>query len=208
MRAKNTYRLGYYDKVGTLGLAGPGMLVSEFEFPLQEVSRVLYAEKISLFLAKQGYKNLVCPKKFLFVLPGFEKTPLDDKHLFIVVDKVSFEPSLQNQLLFNLKAAYKKYITEGQRDLSDSYQLLLDNLFKTVLAAGLWNVSLNSQNTVLLLSETGDPVLAFLDLERPPLGAANPMKFFHEDQDECLLNGRLGMASLIQVLTEECSEVK
>jgi hypothetical protein len=202
MRATNTYRLGFYNPSGDLGCAIPGMYISEYEFPLQEVSRVLYADQVGKILKEKEYTDLVSPRKFLFIFPGFEQAPLDDKHLFVVADRIQFDPLAQKDLFSSLRSAYREYVLAAEPDLSDPHQKLLHHLFDVVMSAGLWDVSSKTQNTVLCLNDQGNPVLAFLDLERPPFGAGNPIYFFHENDEECMLNGRMGMQSMIDLLVE------
>jgi|GEM_PF-2029147 len=208
MRARNGYRLGFYDEHGCLSCAVPGTKISEFEFPAQLVARVLYAEEIKAFLAAYTIKNIQIPNKYLFVFPGHEDKPLNDENLFVVADFVSFKPEYQDAFLALVRAAYVTYKSSETRDLSDPFHKMLINLFRVVDGCALWDFSEGAGNFVFTFNDSGHPTVVFLDTERPAFGGSNPLYFFHKNDQECESNAGVGRNMLVDLLTAEevCDE--
>lgn len=206
MRARNGYRLGFYDAHGCLSCAVPGTKISELEFPTQLVARVLYAEEIKAFLKAYGIRNIQIPNKYLFVFPGHEDKPLDDENLFVVADFVSFKPEYQEPFINLLRAAYATYKLSEKKDSSDPLHKLLTNLFRVADGCALWDFSAGSGNFVFTFNDAGDPTVVFLDTERPAFGGSNPLYFFHKNDQECESNAGVGRNMLVELFTANADD--
>ncbi len=201
MRARNGYRLGFYDAEGRLSCAVPGTKISEYPFPAQLVARVLYAEKIKAFLTANGITNIQVPNKYLFVFPGHEQEPLDDVNLFVVADFVPFKEEYQENLLELVREAYAHYKTSEKQDATDPLQSMLTNLFKVVDACALWDFNEGAGNFVFTFNQAGQPTIVFLDTERPAFGGGNPLFFFHHGEEEKTSNAGVGRKALDEIFS-------
>jgi len=202
-RASNAYRLGFYDEVGLLaGCANPGYRISEYEFPVQLVSHILYVDAINSFREENELFNVDVAQKYLYVFPGCEDMPLNDSSSFIVSENYPLSDA-QASCWDQLKIAYKKYLESGSFDESDEYQKLLCQLFAVIKAVGIWDISKNSKKMGFAESCRGEEKFIFLNLERPAFGGSNPGFFFQQNADEVESNAAVGLAALIKVLTAE-----
>jgi len=200
MRVKNGYRLGFYDAEGKMCCAVPGCSVSEFDFPVQEVSRVLCASEVQSYAIEKGYSNIVVPTTLLFIFPGSEDELLNDESLFVVQDRFVYSSDEQKELLGLLKKAMLSFILNQGFDRSNSYELLLANFLDVVKNCGLWDFSLRSCNFILSCDENKNPTIVLLDLERPAFGGGNPLYFFHKNTAEVASSARAGVENLAKML--------
>ncbi|MBM3894645.1 hypothetical protein FJ366_03580 [Candidatus Dependentiae bacterium] len=203
MRAKNSYRLGFYDSSGMFTFSDQSSMVSQIEFPLQEVSRLLYSEEVASVIAEKGYTAVHAPKKRLFIFPGYENAPLNDESIFVVAERVVFDENKHAECFGLMKAAYCRFIEDETSENQDPYKQLLNNFFEVVTECGLWDFSPQKHNFALWCDEKGMPHLTFMDLERPQFGGGNPLYFFHKNKDECSFNARVGLSNLMYMLSAD-----
>ena len=201
MRARNGYRLGFYDEEGRYSCAVPATRISEYEFPAQLASHVLYAEKTQAFLAAHSITNVQVPNHYLFVLPGHESAVLDDANLFLVADFVPFKEEYQEGLFKLVCAAYASYKSSEGQVQNDPIHSMLANLFKVIEGCSLWDFYVHAGNFALTFNEAGLPTFVFLRMERPAFGGGNPLYFFHKNDEECASNASVGLSKLAELFT-------
>jgi hypothetical protein len=203
-RAKNAYRLGFYDEGGMLaGCVNPGYRISEYEFPIQLLTRILYTDAIHLFRQKNELLNIDVTKKYLYVFPGCEDKSLNDSSLFIVSENYQLDDDAQAAHWIQLKAAYKKYLESGLLDENDQYQNILSELFAVIKSVGIWDISKNTKKMGFVESYSSGITFVFSDIERPAFGGSNPVFFFQQNAEEVASNAAVGLAALIKILTAD-----
>jgi hypothetical protein len=212
--AWNYYPLGCYDPSGRYSCLVPGCRISGYSFPLQLVSRVLYAQEINKFVTEHHIDDVAAPEKWLYIFPWASREPLSDANLFVVAERVEFKQGEQKQLLHILKkelgsvAATRELLVQKASDL-DNHSLLA-HMARVILAVGLYDFFPKTQNFVMCRS--ADPArgvrVVFTDTERPPFGGSDPLNFFHLPladggiSQEVVSNGRVGLDTLASFLNE------
>ena len=212
--AWNYYPLGCYDAAGGYSCMVPGCNISGVSFPFQLVSRVLYAEEIKRFVCDNQITNVHAPEKWLYLFPSTKHEPLNDKNLFIVVQKINFDHEQQKKLVkkhlkFSPEAVTKEMLLKKSADIHD--HSLLANIVRVILAVGVWDFTFGAENFVLLKPHKDcDEIEAFfIDTDRPAFGGGNPFNFFHkkehekEESEEIAFNARVGLDGLVLFLNHQ-----
>lgn len=188
---------------------------SAFPFPLQLVSRILYAEEINAFVAAKGITNVRAAKHWLFEFPWHD-ADLDDENLFVIVES-NFDVSAHADIVAGLKAEYPSYPKEALVALAadETNTSIMANLVRVISHSGLWNVKFDKQNPLFTVdTATGDCVAILCNNERPASGGGKADKFFHECMgertdkprdpetglEEITSNAGIGLGSLVKLL--------
>lgn len=154
------------------------------------------------------------PEKWLYIFPEAKHAPLNDKNLFVVAQRISFDADLQKDLFKKYLNCFSGPVTpemlfNKSADIND--HSLLANLVRVIIAAGVWDFTLGAENFVLVQSDdSSDAAKAFfIDVDRPAFGGGNPFNFFHKKDrgqatsEEIAFNARVGLAGLAVLLNHQ-----
>jgi hypothetical protein len=181
-------------------------VMSDEAAPMQLISRVLAAQSVNKFIAKEGLALIDPINKWLYPIPG---TPAQrDISYAVIAERVLYNPDDQVVRLASFLAGAGISPTEitdimrsngySNRDFaSEEHGELLEQIIQVITHEGLWNIysnrNITGANIKLYTGTDGLMHATFIDLERPALGGGDPTQFWHQNPQEIINNGNAGM---------------
>ena len=171
--ARNGFPLGFYDALERNCIYYGSKAVSQYPFPAQLISTVLYAQRVN-DLSKPGIR---AANAYLFAFPGTEELPLDDWDVFVLEEDVPF--SIEEQEAFNADLLSREMPPVGE-------------IGEAIRSTRIFDVS--CPETYVLTSDT----VIFRNLQRPALGGADAATFPNIHGIQGNSNAAVGLVSLLE----------
>jgi hypothetical protein len=186
---------------------------SLFPFPLQLVSRILYAEEIAEFVRACGIKNVRAAQHWLFEFPWIKEgeeadAELDDENIFLVQERVDCNPEFHAAYLASLRAEYTPEVLSMLATVEEDRSLMA-NLARVIMQSGLWELSDSNYLFFVENPAIEGRVEAVIRMqERPAFGGGKAAFFFHQFagrrtdtvfDSEINSNARVGVKSLLGI---------
>jgi hypothetical protein len=159
----------------------------------QNVSRVLYNQKLGRFVRDSNLQHVRVVNEYLYHIPG-QPTVLSDDNYIVVSEFIKNLPTPEEN-----KRRFQSLVADPETmAIKPEYESLVAEIIQVITYVGFWD--LQRHNVFLVDDGRGGYNVVFADTEKPGLGGGNLVNFFHKDRSEFWQNVDTGTTGFSELL--------